>query len=770
MSDQTEKNEQELKRAQEVCLSVDAPRSETYSLDDILAEFGSRTEAVPEVPDISSIPEPAPLPRPAVQETGEMEAAVNEEDTEDADMAPEREVPLMDEPQGEPEKERSEEPAEEMENDSEEEPERPHRHWFHRAKKAAAQKPADGDEPAISGEPSFMPEEPEGPQAEIPLEQVMSETVEAVLGQEDDEILEKPRPLRNFFRRRMEETEEFYENPHRERREKEPEPEPEEPSMDDAARTARWNCKRKHKMLLPACIVTLLLLAATALDYFALLPALWTQNILLRCGVLGGGLLVVALLCGDIWKSAVQALKTRQGVTLELCAGILCVVTLGDCAAAALLPGHCAVLPFAAAAALLLVSALYGQLQGENARRESFHLLSLGGEPPYTACITEAGAAKQRGVLAGFYNCFESAGRNNPARRWQQLLLPLVLSATLVLTGVVCLTQKNMNNFLWCWSALLTASLPLSFPLACTLPVARLAKRLAKSGCVVAGYSGARQVGRGKSMVVTDADLFPPGTVGLNGIKVFGEEIGKVVAYAATMAKASGSQLLPLFEQLLISEGGAVEKLEGLNYYEEGGVSGTIRGETVLMGTAYFMKKMRVSLPTGLKLQTGMFLASDSRLIAIFAIKYQPSRNVEWALRAMRRNHFRPVLAVRDGNVTPGLLKRKFQMETRSVYPNISARLALSQQQETQAQRSCSAIYREGLMPFAETVIGSSRCWRAVRDATALSFLGSLCGLLLSYYLTYTGSFSMIAPLPMLAFLLLWLLPCLLVSGWVKHY
>lgn len=52
-------------------------------------------------------------------------------------------------------------------------------------------------------------------------------------------------------------------------------------------------------------------------------------------------------------------------------------------------------------------------------------------------------------------------------------------------------------------------------------------------------------------MVVTDDDLFPPGTVSLNGLKLYGEEIGKVVSYAATAAQAAGSQLTPLFDQLL---------------------------------------------------------------------------------------------------------------------------------------------------------------------------------------------------------------------------
>lgn len=110
-------------------------------------------------------------------------------------------------------------------------------------------------------------------------------------------------------------------------------------------------------------------------------------------------------------------------------------------------------------------------------------------------------------------------------------------------------------------------------------------------------------------------------------------------------------------------------RVDDLRYCEEGGVEAAIHGETVLMGSAYFMKKRHVALPTTWKLQTGLFLSVDGVLTAVFAVKYQPSRNAEWALRAMRRCHITPVLAVRSSNVTPGLIKRKFGVDAKVVYP-----------------------------------------------------------------------------------------------------
>ena len=218
------------------------------------------------------------------------------------------------------------------------------------------------------------------------------------------------------------------------------------------------------------------------------------------------------------------------------------------------------------------------------------------------------------------------------------------------------------------------------------------------------------------------------------------------------------------------AEGGVHLPVEDLHYYEEGGVGGTIHGESVTMGSAYFMRKMRVTLPQELKLKTGVFLAVDGSLIAIFAIKYQPSRNVEWALRALRRNRIEPVLAVRSCNVTPGLVRRRFGLDAKPLYPDVSTRLALSDLTQEEAERSGAVIYREGLMPLAETAVGSRRMIRAVRWASILAYLGGLCGLLLAYYFTGAGALSALDPLRMLVFQVLWLIPTCLLSGLVKHY
>ena len=620
------------------------------------------------------------------------------------------------------------------------------------------------------------PQEPENaPDPEkISLEDVMARTVDAVLEDESDGILEERPPLKEriaAFRADLEKkTRELlaqFVPAKKTVSARAAAEEPAEPDMEQALRETKRRCKRLTRQLLLTAIPVVLLAALTVVDTWwpDLLPAVWRGNALLRCGAVGGALLLACLLAVSVWREAVRGLKERQ-MTCEAAAALPVLAVLGECVYGAV-TGELAYLPPAAIAALAVWLCLLGQLLLTRAKSEAFRLVDLGGRPPFAVSVTSVGACKQKGRVKGFYNTFR---RPDPSAVSQNILLPLLLSACTVLAGVVCIGGDRMEDFLRVWSLLLTAPVSLGLPLCGSLSVYCLNRRLSRSGCAVAGYAGAAALSDSRRIVVTDNDVFPPGTVSLNGLKIYGEEIGKVVSYAATLARAAGSQLQPIFEQMLAAEGGTHYAYDDLHFYEEGGVGINIRGEDVTMGSEYFMRKRHVRLPQELKVKTGVFLAVDGQLIAIFAIKYQASRNVEWALRALRRNRVEPVLATRSGNMTPGLLKKRFGVDARPVYPDVSTRLALSNLSGEQAPQSNAVLYREGLMPFAETVIGSRRCCRAVRRSTVLCWLGSLCGLLLSYYLTHIAAYHALGAGYLLVFSLLWLLPAVLLGDLTRRY
>ena len=605
------------------------------------------------------------------------------------------------------------------------------------------------------------------PPRPVPIEQAVGQTVGDLM---DRQALETDhRPRRGLFSRkrvRMEETEQLYEPPG-----PPPEPEPEEPPigpeepLDEAAKRALKRWRRARRPLGAAVLAVLVLLAPQAAEAAGYTVPVWTGNAQVQTGICAAALALMCILCRGVFARGFSRLARRY-FTGELLLAFSALAALLDCGAGIWLPGRSAAPLYALPACAGLLFGQWGCAQRARARYDTFRTAALDSAPPYLVTDLEKGACKQPGSVPGFWT---DAEKPSFSEIWQAAFLPVVFVASIVFAGLGSLGQGRGADFLLNWSAILAASAALMLPLTDALPAARLAKRLQKAGCAVAGCAGAERISRRRSMILSDQDLFPPGTVSLNGVKLFGEEMGRAVSYGASLARASGCGLRRLFDNLLVSEGGSIQPLDDFSFYEEGGFSANIHGETVLLGTASFMRKMDVRLPSGLNLRTGVFLSVDRQLAAVFAVKYKPSDNVDWALRLLRKNRIRPILASRDPNVNPGLLARKFTAKVKPEYPPLSDRLAYSEQ-ESAAGRPRALLLREGLLPYAETVAGSRRLCRAVRAGTALTLLASVAGLLLSFYLTGLGSYELMSPVRLLAFSLLWTLPVFLLDDLAGRY
>lgn len=610
-------------------------------------------------------------------------------------------------------------------------------------------------------EPADKPEP--APQT-VSMKDVVGQTVDAVMEEQHEELLpEKKRRWGLFSRKEMEDTEQLYEEPEEPKHvEEDLVPEtigPEEP-LDEMADECGDVAKRRSRPLTAAFLMWILPAVPMAAEYRGISVPVWHGSVLLRTGVMLAFLVVQMILCRGVIACGFSKLRRRH-FSGELMISLSAFAAAADCATRLVLTGRTAAEPYALAAAAGLAFAQWGIARGSRGRYDMYRTAAMS-DPPYLVTNTSDGACKQAGRILGFYT---DTVKPNLPEIWQATMLPLILAATVVFAVLSSVGQGRKQDFLLCWSAILTASAMFSMPLNWNLPWSALSKRLQKCGCTVADWAGTEAISRSKTMILTDADLFPPGTVLINGIKVFGEELPRAVSYAASLVQSSGSGLQRLFDGLLRSEGGHLMELDDFSFYEEGGFAGTVHGESVLLGTESFMRKMEVRLPGSLKLNTGLYLAVDRQLTAVFAVKYNASENVDWALRMLRHNHITPILAARDPNITPALLKRKFNRKVKVSFPKLSDRLALSEA-ERDSGMPHALLLREGLLPYAETVVGCQRLAKAARHGTAVSLLGSAAGTLLAFYLTFLGNFTLMQPVTMLIFLLLWVLPSLLYSGW----
>lgn len=710
-------------------LSQDAEAG-SFTLEDILAEYGTRR-----CTQRSAVPVSAPAAR-AAADTGKVVAF------------PGRTVPP---PEEEPE-------AAPLEADGPVEED--------------ADSPEDGEDGGETGRVVDFPEE----------ESVLSAFLKDITRKADryaDQMFQESESMDPEEVRRLEELipgtdqEAPPEPPGRVRRPRKPEPPPPDLPPQELARTYGKGLKGMRLRT-----VLVFLLAAAALFQLAVpasgfywLPPLdgYQIQVWISAGLLGLGTL---LSLDVLWAGLRRALRGRVG--MDTLAALSVLFTLADALTLSLSQDREGQLPYAAAALAGLFFLLHGSYHKRCGLRLSCRTAASAAEP-YILTLDEGKwngrdtYCKWSGVPNGFGSQVQM---DDGAQRIYRVVCPLLLLACLLFSLLASYGLDKPQHLLWCLSATFTASAAFGGALVYGRPFHKLARRLASSGAALAGWPGTAQSGKGDRILLTDGDLFPPGYVELNGIKVFGDwSIERVVGYTATLIRDSGSGLTKLFHDLLRAQGSIFRKAEHLCCYEGGGLSATIRGDQVLVGSAAFMKLMEVELPQGLHVKNAVFCAIEGELAGIFALNYTLPDMVFPSLEALMREKVGPVLATRDFNLIPAMLHQRFKLAADKMdFPPVERRRELSDPDQPHSSTITAVLCREGLLPYGESVVAAKRLRWSTRFGAVLTCLGSCVGVLLAYYLTSVDAYGSLSPLNLLVFLLFWLAPVWFLTSWTARY
>lgn len=482
-------------------------------------------------------------------------------------------------------------------------------------------------------------------------------------------------------------------------------------------------------------------------------------------------LLAVTVLGLDIFTNGMVSLF-RGAPGAETLVAVSCLASILDSAVVAA-TGHARGIPFCAVSALSMVFAIWGARYTCEGYRATFRTLAMGKSPSVVTsekgiCEGERALIKSRRGWEGFILRSEEA---DPGETGYALFAPFLLACVLVLAFLASVVKGRPEDFFHTLSGLAAACASFSALLAFPLPFRITARRLLQSGAAIAGYSGASDIGRSLRVVVTDSDIFPPGTLSLESIHILeGCHSDKVISYTGSVLAASGAGLSGVFRELMRRNGCTMHRVENFSVHEGGGLEATIRGERVCVGSSGYMQLMGIRLPRKLNSKNAVFAAINDSLVGVFTISYAPDPSVQDALVSLLQSRAVPLFAIRDFNVTPLMIKQKFRLPTdRFDFPSFSERYRISSAESSEGNAPAAVLSREGLAPFAEVSDRGRRLYRASKISVFISILGSFTGLVLMFLLSLNASFDSASAGNLISFMFLWLVPVLVVSWGLRR-
>ncbi|WP_101697332.1 hypothetical protein [Clostridium minihomine] len=365
-----------------------------------------------------------------------------------------------------------------------------------------------------------------------------------------------------------------------------------------------------------------------------------------------------------------------------------------------------------------------------------------------------------------FKNFLRNSYEPDPSEQASQSMAPLLFIGSLILCIVSLVLTRSAAAAITAFAAAACIGAPFTNMLCVNMPISRLCALARRCGTMLVGNPAVEYFCNTNAVMMDAKELFPKGTVILNGIKTFGgQRIDEALMDATAVMCTVGGPLSDLFEQIIQSRREILPKAENITYEDERGVTGWVGGRRTLVGNRHLLEQHGLTPPSrdyekkyllgGKKV---VYLASQGELVAMFVISYNSDKRRALELRRMEENGISLVLRTTDPNITSEFVAECFGLDPHSVRILPETLGEVYQKQIEKPRERADALFVSKGRPAAMMRILSA-CVREksnVTMATLLQTVGVVLGFVLVTFLVFYSGLSQLTTLALVLYQFFW--------------
>lgn len=379
----------------------------------------------------------------------------------------------------------------------------------------------------------------------------------------------------------------------------------------------------------------------------------------------------------------------------------------------------------------------------------------------------EKGILRGEGRVEDFMNTFEQPSKLEKV----QSVYAIVALCLSLAAGITAGVLHGISAGIQVAAVTTLAAIPASMHVVLSRPMAVLERRLHSVGTVLCGWQGVEGLSGKVLFPIDHHDLFPAGTVKMNGVKFFGSrQPDEIIAYATALIEADGGMLSPLFTHLLDSRNGMHYPAQNRVSYEGGGIGAEVNGEAVLAGSLSFLKTMGVELPEGIRVNQAVCVAIDGELCGLFAISYEKDKTAAAGMTSLcGYRELKPVLIGGSFMLSEKFIFDQFGVNPKRIlFAEPELGVALAEKKPEPDAPALALITGNGLQPYAYAVTGARTLKNAAKTGMALHMAGGILGIVMMVVLAVLGATQLLTPYNMFLYQLVWMIPGLLITEWTR--
>ncbi len=300
-------------------------------------------------------------------------------------------------------------------------------------------------------------------------------------------------------------------------------------------------------------------------------------------------------------------------------------------------------------------------------------------------------------------------------------------------------------------TVILTAGCCTASALVVNMPLERECRQAASSDSVILGYQSVDDFFDTNAVLVEAVDLFPSGSVQIQGMKVLnGAKVDDILLDAASLAHHGGSILGSGFDEM-IPDNKSLYDVEQFVCEDGLGLCGWIANRRVLFGGREMMANHNIEgLPTKTReaeMMEGsgdiLYLSVSGVLSAIFSIRITANSTIKKQMHALKQEEIALIIRSVDSSVTLRRIADLFDFpeEHLKIIPTSMHRLF---QRETAGMECVSASAVIGASGFgaAELLTGVRRVRRSAMAGVILQVASALLGISIAMVHILIGAYE----------------------------
>ncbi len=434
-----------------------------------------------------------------------------------------------------------------------------------------------------------------------------------------------------------------------------------------------------------------------------------------------------------------------------------------------LAPAWNAYLPYCAISTVLLYAMMAEEKNRLSARCRVYKAVSLSDSPVLVYSHLDPDDRPRRALKYQRQDNTEflrELEKPDYAERFGSIYVPIALAASALFSAISAFANGDPSRFFLSFSVMLSVGAPMGILCAAGSPYKNVSRRLLGDGAALAGARGAQRLRAAKEAVLNDTDLFPAGSISIEGIQNYGLYTDeKLLAYAAAITSDEGLEIGRVFADALHRGYGRPVRASRILHYESGGMSGDIGGDSVMLGTAAFLARMGIRAPETKGVENGVFVVVNSYPAGVFHLQYHPSAQAYGGIHTLKRVGLTPVIAASDFNISPAMISSLFELRQGAVDEVTADRAEVYQDPAyVEGDPPGALLSRDSITPYANVFLCADKLAGVVRSNLILGGFAGVSGMLIMFYLTYLAEFSAISPQNVLLYLVLWYIPVLFIT------